>query len=98
MCDKSVFKDSFMLKYCHDRYKTQELCDKNVDDFLPAFKFLPDWFVTRKLIETLQRVLFADDDILLFVEDSGNVTITSNKMGILSVDVNNINLDDVNFD
>ena len=53
MCDKSAFKDSFMLKYCHDRYKTQELCDKNVDDFLPAFKFVPDWFVTRKLIETL---------------------------------------------
>ena len=29
-----------MLKYCLDRYKTQEMCDKSVDDSLPALKFL----------------------------------------------------------
>ena len=47
MCDKVVSEDSFMLKYCLSRYKTQEMCDKGVDDFLPALKFVPDWFVTR---------------------------------------------------
>ena len=33
-----------------------------------------------------------------FDENSGNVTFSSNKMGILSVDPNNINIDDINFD
>ena len=25
------------------------MCDKAVDDFLPALKFVRDWFVTRKM-------------------------------------------------
>ena len=42
MCDKIVSDDPFKLKYCHDKYKTQEMCNKAVDDFLPALKFVPD--------------------------------------------------------
>ena len=30
MCDKAVSNDTFMLEYCHDRYKTQKMCDKAV--------------------------------------------------------------------
>ena len=45
MCDKAVSKNSFMLEYCHEKYKTQEICDKVVDDFLPVLKFVPHWFV-----------------------------------------------------
>ena len=33
-----------------------------------------------------------------FDENSGNVIFSSNKMGILSLDPNNINIDDINFD
>ena len=33
-----------------------------------------------------------------FNEDSGNVTFSRDAMGILNVDLNNINIDDVNFD
>ena len=73
-----------MLKYCHDRYKTKKMCDKAVHDFLPVLKFVPDWFVTSKMIH---RALFVDDDILFFDEDSGNVTFSSNEMGILRVDL-----------
>ena len=29
------------------------MCDKAVNDFLPALKFVPDWFVTSKMIKTL---------------------------------------------
>ena len=46
----SFGKDHFMLKHCLDRHKTQELCDKAVDDFLPTLKFILDWFVTNKII------------------------------------------------
>ena len=51
MCNKAVSENPFMLKYCHDKYKTQEICDKVADDFLPALKFVPDWFVTSKMIK-----------------------------------------------
>ena len=32
------------LRYCHDRYKTHEMCSKAVDDFLPVLNFVSDWF------------------------------------------------------
>ena len=98
MCDKTVFEDSFKLKYCHDRYKTKEMRNKAVYDFLPALKFVPDWFVTSKIIKKLLTALYADNNILYFNEDSGNAVFSCNQMGILSVDLNNINLDDANYD
>ena len=33
------------------------MCDKVVDDCLPAFKFIPDWFVTSKMIKKLLTAL-----------------------------------------
>ena len=80
-----------------DRFKTQKMCDKAVDDFLPTWKFVPDWLVTSKMIKKLYNTVFADDDILFFVEDSGNVSFLSDEMGILSVNLDNINLYDGNF-
>ena len=80
MVEKAVFNESFMLKYCVDRYKTQKMCGKVVDDFLSALKFVADWLVTRKMIEKLHSTLFAEDDIFFF--DSGNTTFSSDEMGI----------------
>ena len=57
MCDKVVFKENFMLKYCLDRCTTQEMCDKHVDAFLPTSKFVSEWFVTNKMFQNL------DDDL-----------------------------------
>ena len=54
-----------MLKYCLDRYKTQEICDEAVDSYLAALKFVPDWFVTREMIKNLIILYFIkiyDDD------------------------------------
>ena len=42
MCDKIVLEDAFMLKYFLHRYKTQEICGKAADGFLPTLKFVPD--------------------------------------------------------
>ena len=56
MCDKVVPEDLFILKYCLDRYKTQEMSDKTVDTFLLTLKFVPNWFVISKMIKKL------DDD------------------------------------
>ena len=56
ICSKAVFEDLFMLKYCLDRNNTQEMCDKAADDFQPKLKFVPDWFVTNKMIKKLQAM------------------------------------------
>ena len=49
------------------------------------------------MIKKLYAALFADDDIFFFDECSGNVTFTTDEMGILCVNLNNINLDDADF-
>ena len=53
------------------------------------------------MIKTLFNALYADENILYFNEDSGNVAFICNEMGILNIDVTNINLDtnyDINYD
>ena len=47
------------------------MCDKAVDVFLGTLKFVPDWFVTSKMITKLDDALFFNDDIILN-EDSNN--------------------------
>ena len=42
------------------------------------------------MIKELYNALFTDDDILLFNRDSCNITFSSDVMGILSIDLNNI--------
>ena len=60
------------------------MCDKVVEDFLPALKFVPNWFVTSKMIKKLSIALYPDDGLLFFDEGFGNVTFCCNEMGILS--------------
>ena len=74
------------------------MCDKAVDDFLSVLKFVPDWYITSKMIKKLHSTLFSDDDILFFDEESVNVTFFSDDIGILSADLNSVNLDNANFD
>ena len=49
------------------------------------------------MIKKFDGTLFVNHDILLD-EDSVNVTFSRDEIGILSVDLDNINLDDFNFD
>ena len=49
------------------------------------------------MIDKLYTALYADENIFYFNEDSGHVIFSCNKMGILSIDLNNINLEN-NFD
>ena len=50
------------------------------------------------MIKKLLTALYADDNVLYFNEDSSDVIFSCNEMGILSVDLYNINLDDTNYD
>ena len=40
---------------------------------LAALKLIPDWFVASKKIKNVYITLYADENILYFNEDSGNV-------------------------
>ena len=60
MYDKVVAKDPFILEYCLDRCKTQQMYDKAVDAFLPTSKFFTDCFVISKIIKKLNHELFSN--------------------------------------
>ena len=97
MCDRVVSEDPFLIVSCTDKYNNQRMCDEAVDDSLAALKLIPDWFVISKMIKKRFTALYADENTLYFNEDSGNVVLSLNEMGILNIDLNNINLDN-NFD
>ena len=60
-------------------------------------KLIPDWFVASKMIKKLYTTLYADENVFYFNEDSDNIVFSCNEIGILNIDLNNINLDN-NFD
>ena len=45
------------------------------------------------MIKKLFTALYADENILYFNEDSGNVLFNCNETGILNINLNNINFD-----
>ena len=93
MCNNFISEDPFSIRYVPDQYKTQQMCDKAVDDCLSATKFVRDRFVTSKMIRKHFTALYADENILYT-----NVTFCCNEMRILSVNLNNINLDNTNYE
>ena len=86
-----------MIVFFPDQYQAQIICDNAVDDSLAAMKLIHDWFVTSKMIKKPFNALYTEKNILCFNEDSCNVVFNCNGMGILNIDLNNINLDN-NFD
>ena len=45
------------------------------------------------MIKKIFTALYADENILHFNENSGNVVFSCNEMGIYNIDLNNVNLD-----
>ena len=56
-----------MLKFCLDRYKTQEVCDESDDTCLPALKPTPNCFVANKILEKLDNFVFSNGYTFLFI-------------------------------
>ena len=81
-----------MLKYCSDRYcsKIQTIYVKAFNFYLLVLKFISYWFVTRKMIEKLDNILFSNVDVVF-----GDI---SNDTGLNSINLIIVNLDDDNFD
>ena len=79
--------------YGPDKYITQKMCNEAVDDSLATLKLIPNWFVTSKIIKRPFTALYADENIIYFNEDSGNLVFKCNGMGIFNIVFNKINLD-----
>ena len=67
--------------------------DEAVDDCLVALKFIPDWFVTSKMLEKFDNALHANDDILSYNKNFDKVTFIANQRHPLAVVLDKINLD-----
>ena len=52
------------------------MCDKVVDDSLPALKLIPDWSITSKMVKDLFTALNEDQSIFYFNEDFDNVVLS----------------------
>ena len=74
------------------------MCDKAIDSYLLALKFVSDWFVTNNMIEKLDSIVFSDDYIIFGDLDSDFFTYFVNDIGFTSIFHFNISLDDENFD
>ena len=98
MCDSVISEDPFSIRYVPDQYKTRQMWDEAVDDCLTALKFVPNWFVTSKTVKIFFTAFYTDENILYFNEDFSNVIFTCTGMGIVYIDLNNINLDNTNYD
>ena len=68
------------------------MCDIMVDACLYSC-----WFITAKIFEILNEVVFSNDDKDLDYIDPDIVTFVSDDMGIKTISLNVINLDDNNF-
>ena len=67
--------------------------DEAVHDCLVALKFIPDWFVTSKMLEKFDNALHANDDILSYNKNFDKVTFIANQRHTLAVVLDKINLD-----
>ena len=61
-------------------------------------KFVPDWFVTNKLLEKIDDLVLSNNDIDLEVINSDIATVLSDTRRPFIIDLTHINLDDNNFD
>ena len=81
-------EELFLIVYFPDKYITHKMCDEAVDGFLATLKLIPHWFVTSKMIKEPFTVLYTDENILYFNEDSGNVAFSCNEMDTLKFILN----------
>ena len=80
---QSYFWRPFSIVYYSDKYITQKIYDRAVDDSLATLKLIPNWFVASKMIKKIFSALYADENILHFNKDSRNVVFFVMKWAFL---------------
>ena len=99
MFDRVVSKNPFMLVYCHS--KTQKICNEAVDGCAKALKFIPDWFVTMKMLEMFHEMLeifhHTNDEIIIFDEDLAKSHILLMELVLLMLMLTKLTLSMINI-
>ena len=68
------------------------MCDKAFNSCSLILKFIPDWFVTNKILKTLDNSIFFNVGIFFHDINSNIITFLSNDIGFHAiVYLNNIN-------
>ena len=62
-----------MLKCYLDRYKSNELCWKNVDICLSVVKLVSNQFITPKILQDFDNAILLNDNVDLDNDDPDNV-------------------------
>ena len=63
------------------------MCDTVVDNFLAVLKFVPELFITSKMIKIFFTAFYADKSILYFNKDSSNAFLICNEINVLNIDL-----------
>ena len=92
MCDKVVDRYFFVFDSVPDQPKTQEMFDRFVSEESYLIVYCPDRYKTDA------SASYADETIIYFNKNFGAVKFCCNEMGILSADVNDVDLEDSNYD
>lgn len=58
-----------------------------------ALKVVPDWFLTNKIVDILNKVVFSNNDIDFNYIDPDIITLFCDDIGINTININIINLD-----
>ena len=83
-----------MLKYCPNKHQSQKCV---INSCLNVLKFVFVWFVTFDVIRKLGSAVFFDGYTVFADLCSDLITFVSEEIGINSITLDNINLDDDNF-
>ena len=86
MCNSILCEDHFSIIYVPDQYKIKKISNKAVDDLLVALEFVPNWFVTSKMIKKLFTDLCTDESILYFNE-LGFVSLIRIKKRVIKLSI-----------
>ena len=65
---------------------SQEMCQEAVNACLQLLKFVPDCFVTNKILQGIDNAVFFNHNIV-FVNAYSDVIFFSNDMGLVHVDL-----------
>ena len=93
MRNKVNSEDPVLIVCCSYKYNTQRMCDELVDECLAALKFIPDWFVTSKVLENLIMLY----TLMMIYSSIMKILIKSYLLlHIVTVDLDKVNLDNNN--
>ena len=74
------------------------MCDNAVDDCLAALNLFPICFLQVKWLKNILLLCLQTKIYSIFTENSDNVVFKWNRMGILNIDLDNIDLGDTNYE